>query len=161
MPFSELPLSTQVILFLIVFVLVGVYPALKRSADKVRKLRRTASRTRQPLAVRREELHRELYAKAAEGPLTDFETIVLQRFARGGKSLSLKQVNAPLLFGKDNLHRSLRLLQRRGLVRMMVSPLGGRRFMLTMAGRRYAMERGYIVQLHEGGKRKTTQTKAA
>ena len=161
MPFSELPRPTQVILFLILFVLVGIYPALKRTADKVRKLRRTAAKARQPLAVRREELHAELFARPAEGPLTDFERIVLQRFSRSSKPLSLKQVNAPLLFGRDNLHRTLRLLQRRGLIRMTVSPLTGRRFMLTEAGRRYALEQGYIVQLHEGGKRKTTQTKAA
>lgn len=161
MPFSELPLSVLVTLFLVLFVLVGVYPALKRTADKIRQLRHTAARARQPLAVRREELHAELYAEKTDGPLNDFEVLVLQRFARSPKALSPKQVNAGLLFREENLHRALRMLRRRGLIRLTVTPLGGRRFNLSEAGRRYAMEQGYIVHLQEGGKQKTTRTKVA
>lgn len=161
MPFRELPLSVLVTLFLVLFLLVGIYPALKRTADRIRQLRRTAARARQPLAVRREELHAELYAEQTDGPLNDFEALVLQRFARSGKALSPKQLNATLLFQQENLHRALRMLRRRGLIRLTVNPLGGRRFALSETGLRYAMEQGYIVRLQEGGKQKTTRTKAA
>jgi hypothetical protein len=58
-------------------------------------------------------------------------------------------VNAPLLFGTDILHRTLKSLHRRGMLRVKVSLLLGQRFTLAEAGRRYALEQGYIIKIQE------------
>ncbi len=155
MPFSELSPAVLFVLFLSAFVLIGVYPAFKRAAAKLRKLQHAAAPSKKPLATLLDNVHAELFAKTpTSGPLNDFEIIVLQRLARaGGKTLSKKQVNAPLHFGAKTLHKALRSLNRRGLVRLKVSLLLGPRFALSEAGRHYAIEQGYILQLHDGKKR--------
>ncbi|MCK4536676.1 MAG: hypothetical protein KAT93_06660 [Desulfuromonadales bacterium] len=151
MPFSELPLPVLVALFLTAFVLVGIYPALKRTVIKLRKLLRSAAQSKKPIAALLDNVHAELFAKPPTGQLNDFEIIVLRRLAQaGGKALSRKQVNAHLLFGEKTLHKTLRSLNRRGLVHVKVSLLLLRqRFALSEAGRRYAIEQGYIIPVHK------------
>lgn len=154
MPFSDLPLPILVSLFLTLFVVLGIYPAMRRAAAKLRRLRRTAAQAKTPLAANYDNVHAELSGRApAAGWLNDFEIIVLRRLARaGGKTLSRRQVNAPLHLGRANLDRTLHSLNRRELVQLHLSPLLGPRFSLTEAGRRYALEQGYIVPLHQASR---------
>jgi uncharacterized membrane protein len=150
-PFSELPLSVLVILFLAVFVLVGIYPALERAATKLRKLVHITAQSKKPVAALLDDLHAELFAQQpTTGPLNDFEIFVLRRLAQArGKALTRKQVNSTLLFSKKTIHKTLRSLNRRGLVHVKMSLLLQQRFALSEAGRRYAIEQGYIVHVHE------------
>lgn len=154
MPFSELPLSVLVFLFLVAFVVVGIYPALKRAVSQIRRQLQAAAQAKEPMA----ELFKRMQATANDevtntGPLNDFEIIMLRRLARAeGKALSRRQVNAPLLFSEESLDRTLRSLNRRGLVHMKVSPLFRQQFSLSEAGRRYAIEQDYIVRVHQGKK---------
>lgn len=149
-PLSEMPLPTMIILFLAVFVLIGIYPALKRSAEKLRKHLDAAAQAKHPLAALIAPLQARVSASPASGPLNDYEIIVLQRIAQaGGKALTRQQVNAPLLFGKEILNRTLRSLNSRGLVDLKLSPLRTHRFTLSEAGRRYAVAQGFVIALHE------------
>lgn len=154
MPLSELPMTAMVALFLAVFVLIGIYPALKRIAAELRKQLDSAASSSDPFAALLGHLRAESLAGPVHtGELNDYEIIVLRRIAQaGGKPLSRKQVNAPLLFTDGSLDKALQALYRRSLIQVQLSSLFGQRFVLSDAGRRYATEQGYIIQVHEGPK---------
>ena len=159
MPLSELPMAAMVALFLTVFVLIGIYPALKRIAAELCKQLDSAAPSRDPFAALLGHLRAEPHAGSAHsGELNDYEIIVLRRIAQaGGKPLSRKPVNAPLLFTDGSLDKALLALPRRSLIQVQLSSLFGQRFVLSDAGRRYAAEQGYIILVHEGPKpRRTT-----
>lgn len=151
MPLSDIPLSVLVALFLVVFVLIGIHPAIKRAMAKIRKMLDEAAKSGDPFASLFEDAHTEIFSDYPTGePLNDFEIIVLRRIAQtGGKALSRKQVNEPLLFDDAVLIRTLKSLNRRGMISVRISSLLGQRFVLNEAGRRYAIEQGYIVQVQE------------
>ena len=151
MPLSELPLSVMVVLFLAVFVLIGIHPALQRAARKIRKLVHSAAQAKKPVAPLLKNVHADTFAEQPiSRQLNDFETIVLRRLAQaGGKALSRKQVNEPILLGTAILHKTLRSLYRRGLIHIKLSTLLGQRFTLSEAGRRYAIEQGYIIKIQK------------
>lgn len=155
MPLSEIPLAALFVLFLTTFVLIGIYPAVKRTVAKIRKRLDSIAQQNQPMAALLDNVHAELFASpSVAGPLNDFEIIVLRRLARaGGKALSRKQVNAPLHFGNTTLQKTLRSLNRRGLLQLKVSFLLGPRFALSKAGRNFAIEQGYILQIHASNRR--------
>lgn len=148
---SNMPLATLVSLFLAIFVLIGIQPAIKRTAQKIRKHLDAAKRVNEPLAPSLAATHDGLFGDPSGlEALNDFEIIVLRRIAQAdGTNLSRKQINEPLLFGEAVLNRTLRSLSRRRLVSLRVSKLFGQRFALTEAGRRYALKQGYIVQIQE------------
>jgi len=148
---AELPLTLLVALFLAVFVLIGIHPALKRAAVAIRKLVQSSAQSKQLFTSLLSDLHTENFAPPpSPHALNDYEIIVLRRLAQaGGKSLSRKQVNAPLLFGEQSLHKTLQSLNRRGLVSVQISTLLGPRFCLTETGLSYAAEQGYMIKIHE------------
>jgi hypothetical protein len=148
---SDLSLPVLVIIFLAIFVLIGIHPALQRTVSRIRTLIQTVVRTKAPISPGLEDVHAEMFAgqQGAE-QMNDFENIVLRRIAQaGGKALTRRQLNASLLFDKANLYKTLQSLNRRGLVLVKVSKLLGMRFALSEAGRRYALEQGYLLQIHE------------
>ena len=151
MPLSDIPMRLLVALFLTVFVLIGINPALQKIAVRLRKLIHSAAQRKDPAATRLENVHAEIFAdQHSSHQLNDFEIIVIRRLAQaGGKALSRKQVNEPLLLSPGILHQTLRSLNRRSLIRVKVSKLLGQRFALTEAGRQYAFEQGYIIEVHE------------
>ncbi|MEN8686389.1 MAG: hypothetical protein AB1Z51_13695 [Desulfuromonadales bacterium] len=151
MPLSDIPLSAQVILFLTVFVLIGIYPFIKKSMAQLRKLMDAADRPQKIFSSLVKDVHQEVFPdNLTTGPLNDFEIIVLRRIAQtGGKAMSRKQINESLLFGDAVLTRTLKSLYRRGYLNLRISKFMGRRFILSESGRRYAEEQDYIVSLRE------------
>ena len=151
MPFSDLPLAVLVALYLVVFILIGIYPALKRTAERIRKLVYSGAQSKKPVVASIRDVHAEIFTDRPDSrQLNDFEIIVIRRLAQAGdKDLSRKQVNAPLLLGTAILHKTLKSLYRRGLIHVKVSKWLGQRFSLSETGRRYAIEQGYMIKLHE------------
>ncbi len=155
MPFPEVSPAVLFVLFLTVFVLIGIYPAVKRTLRRIRKLLDSAAQANQPMAALLDNIHAELFTSpATAGPLNDFEIIVLRRLARvDSKALSRKQLNASLHFGDKTLQKTLHSLNRRGFIQLKISFLPRPRFALSEAGRAYAIEQGYILQIHDDKKR--------
>ena len=151
MPLSDMPLNVLVTVFLTIFVLIGINPALKKVAERLRKLLHSAAQRKDPAATRLENVHAEIFAdQHSSRQLNDFEIIVIRRLAQaGGKTLFRKQVNEPLLLSPAILGKTLKSLHRRRLIRVKVSKLFVQRFALSEAGRRYALEQGYIIVVHE------------
>jgi hypothetical protein len=152
--FSDLSLPALVIIFLAIFILIGIHPALQRMVSRIRTLIKAVAGSKAPISPGLEDVHAEMFAEQqGTVQMNDFENIVLRRLAQaGGKALTRKQLNASLLFDKANLYKTLQSLNRRGLVHVKVSKLLGLRFTLSEAGRRYALEQGYLVkiQVHKG-----------
>ena len=151
MPLSDMPMRLLVILFLAVFVLIGINPAIQKAAVTLRKLLHSAAQRKELIGARLEDVHAEMFAESRSSrQLNDFEIIVIRRLAQaGGKPLSRKQLNAPLLLGTAVLHKTLKSLHRRELIHVRISTLLGQRFTLSETGRRYAIEQGYIVDVQE------------
>lgn len=151
MPLSDMPMRLLVILFLAVFVLIGINPAIQKAAVSLRKLLRSAAQRKELIGTRLDDLHTEVFAESRSSrQLNDFEIIVIRRLAQaGGKALSRKQLNAPLLLGTAVLQKTLKSLHRRELIHVSISTLLGPKFSLSETGRRYAIEQGYIIHIRE------------
>ena len=149
MPLSELPMAFLVGLFLTIFVLIGIYPAFKRGATSLRKFIHAKTPEKDPLGQLLEKVHADIFkSPRPTGPLNDFEIIVLRRIALAkGRPLSRKQVNEPLLFGEQVLRKTLHSLFQRGLIQLKASSILGKRFVLSEAGRKYALAQGYLIEL--------------
>jgi hypothetical protein len=150
MALSDMPMRLLVILFLAVFVLIGINPAIQKAAVSLRKLLHSVAQRNGLIGTRLEDVHAEMFAESRTSrQLNDFEIIVIRRLAQaGGKTLSRKQLNAPLLLGTAVLHKTLKSLHRRELIHVRISTLLGQRFTLSETGRRYAAEQGYIINVH-------------
>lgn len=151
MPLSDMPMRLLVILFLAVFVLIGINPAIQKAAVSLRKLLRSAAQRKELIGTRLDDVHAEVFAESRSSrQLNDFEIIVIRRLAQaGGKALSRKQLNAPLLLGTAVLQKTLKSLHRRELIHVRISTLLGPKFTLSETGRRYAIEQGYIIHIRE------------
>lgn len=151
MPLSDMPMRLLVILFLAVFVLIGINPAIQKAAMSLRKLLRSAAQRKELIGTRLDDLHAEVFAESRSSrQLNDFEIIVIRRLAQaGGKALSRKQLNAPLLLGTAVLQKTLKSLHRRELIHVRISTLLGPKITLSETGRRYAIEQGYIIHIRE------------
>ncbi len=151
MPLSDMPMRLLVILFLALFVLIGINPAIQKAAVSLRKLLRSAAQRKELIGTRLDDVHAEVFAESRSSrQLNDFEIIVIRRLAQaGGKALSRKQLNAPLLLGTAVLQKTLKSLHRRELIHVSISTLLGPKFSLSETGRRYAIEQGYIIHIRE------------
>lgn len=151
MPLSDLPMPLLVALFLTVFVLIGINPALQKVLKQLRKILHSVAQKKKIVGTRPEDVHAEIFSDhRSSRQLNDFEIIVIRRLAQaGGRALSMKELNAPLLLSKAILHKTLRSLNRRSFIHVRISTLLGQRFSLSEEGRRYAVEQGYIINIHE------------
>ena len=146
---SDLPLSVQFLLFMLLFVLVGIYPAWKRTAAKIRKLLNRGEKGEDSTLV---EVESNIsIGQPLSSPLDDFEVMVFRRLAQhGDKGLTLKQIDVALFLGKKTVNKSLQTLMQRGLVYLAISPLLRFRFYLSDSGRAYAIEQEFIPRIREG-----------
>lgn len=150
MPLSDLPMSVLFLLFLLLFLLIGLYPAWRRTAVKIRRLFRGGGLGR-GLEVDDFEADQEILpdGQTSYAPMSDFEVMVLRRIAQdAGRGVTRKQIDADLFLGKETVMEALRALMRRGLVDIVVSPLFSIKFYLSEQGRRYAIENEFIANIH-------------
>jgi len=96
-PLSELPLSAQVVLFLTIFVLIGIYPFIKKSMAQLRRLMDARDKPRELFGSRVKELHQEIFPQQLIGgmPIGTTEEIlpylILERITLTNR-LSLKSM---------------------------------------------------------------------
>ncbi len=151
MPLSDLPMSVLFIFFLMFFVLIGIYPAWKRSAAKIRKFLEEQTKSLEPLTELFEQPQAEppLAAQPMAQSLNDFETLVLWQLSQtSGKALSRRQLNETLHLESTTLKQTLESLSQKKLVRVAISSFFGIRFSLSETGHAYAVAKGYIPQIH-------------
>jgi hypothetical protein len=145
----DLPLSVQVLFFLFLFLLVGIYPAWKRTAAKIRKLLKRAEKG-EGGSLGEAEIESSI-GQPLSSPLNDFEIMVLRRLAQtGDRGLTRKQLDGALFLGKKRVNKSLQTLIQRGLVYLAISPLLRFHVFLSAPGRAYAIEQEFIPRIREG-----------
>ncbi len=146
MPFSDLPMAGLFLLFLLSFMLVGLYPAWKRIAAKILKLLKSIDRS--PLAASGVLKTSEPSGSAVRqfvGQLNNYELLVFRYLApRAAKGLSSRRVRAGLHLERNNVTQALKSLLRRGLIRVAVTRFFGVRFYLSEQGQIYAAEQDLI-----------------
>ncbi len=145
MPLDDLPQAIQFIIFLALFVLLGIYPAWKKTARLIRDALRKAKTAEDTAPTTPSEPdEQQLHAQ-----LNDFEIFILRRLAgESQKALSRRKINAELHLELPMLKAALKSLQHRGLIRVSVGNLRGLRFSLSSSGRSYAIEKGFIPRIH-------------
>ncbi len=151
MPLSDLPLSVFFLVFLAVFVVIGLYPAWQRLADRLRKRLKDLGETIDVLAGNAESATQASPAAAATTTrhLNDFELLVLWQLSQGdNKGLSRKQINGKLHLVPSVLNKTLQSLGSRGLVSVAITSWFGIRYFLSEKGRNYSIERGFIPIIH-------------
>jgi len=146
---TDLPMPILFAIFLLLFVLLGIYPAWKRTATRIRRF----------LSEQQNQLGLGLPDPGSKEPpaatvadsrdLNDFEVFILRQLAwSGGKGLSRRQLVEQLHFEPALVKQTLASLLDRGLVGIGLPTLFGLRFTLSTAGHAYAVERGYILRAH-------------
>lgn len=155
MPLGDLPLPVQFLLFLLVFVLIGLYPAWKRSAAKIRRhlLRRAEAPPRAQLGF--SELLPAASGQYDSKPLDSYEILILRRLAQAGTGgLSRRQLGRVLFLDAANVRRTLQALHNRGLLEITVGQLLGVRFALSAKGRDCAIAQDFIPRVRaQAGRR--------
>lgn len=146
MALADLSQPIMFLLFLVLFVLLGIYPAWQKTAAIIRKFLAASNR---PDSTDKDILPSEptnFVAKLQPTlQLDTLESIVFQRFVMtDGKSLSRKQINADLHLEPAHLKTALDSLLHRGLLQITITALPIIRFQLTEQGRDYAQDSGAI-----------------
>ena len=144
---TDLPQSVLFLLFLLISLVIGNYPAWKKGAAKLRQLleRRKPSQKLDARPFKKVQPQRPSVSQASGGQLNSYEALVFGRLAQGeSKGLSRRQLSADLHLGGVNIKKTLLTLDRRGLVRVTVTPLLSIRFSLSEKGRKYSLELGIV-----------------
>jgi DNA-binding MarR family transcriptional regulator len=149
-PLSDLPESIQFIAFLLIFVLIGVYPAWKKTAAMIRKALQKAAKQEQADTIQMaDDLFEPSIDQHLDAQLNDFEIFIIRRLAQNSKKgLSRRKINAALHLEPATLKTALNSLLRRGLIHMSVSYFFGIRYHLSATGHDYAIDQGFIPSLH-------------
>jgi len=133
-------------IFLLLFVLLGIYPAWKRTANRVRRLLNDQKNQPEP-GVNSKPLPTITAAKSLN--LNDFEIFIVRQLAlSGGQGLSRRQLVEQLHFDPALVKRTLASLINRGLIGIGLPTLFGFRFTLSAAGHAYATAQGYFPRIH-------------
>ena len=149
MSLTDLPIPIMFLFFLLLFLLVGLYPAWKRTAVKFKGLLKKHEKEG---GLSAGDFDTEMAVEQLPfAPLDDFEIMVLRCIAQNaGNGFTRKQIDAELFLGKSTVNKSLQTLMRRGLVYLAISPLFLLKFHLSDQGRVYAIEHEYIPRVHAG-----------
>lgn len=149
MPFGDLPLPVLFLIFLLLFVLIGLYPAWK---SRLTKFRRRLAPAMTPARVQAGIKQPKLAGSWPDvsKPLDSYEILIFRRLAQvGGQGLSRKQLVTALYLGGEHVQQGLRALHDRGLLSITVSQWFSIRFTLSEKGRTYAIAQDFIPRVQE------------
>lgn len=140
MPADDPSLTIAFVLFLVAFVLIGIYPAWQRTAWKLRNYMNP--------------LDNSAANEQALASLDEVEFLLLQRLARfPGKNPSAKHLAMELHLNSALVEQTLDALGSKGLVRFYRPYLASKRYKLSAKGRVYAIEQGFISNIMKRNKK--------
>ena len=138
---TDLPQSILFLIFLALFVLLGIYPAWQRTAALIRKYladsNKSAATNIDSYSTEPAEI---IAVQQSSLQLDTLESLVFQRLIQNdNKSLSRKQINADLHLEPALLKNTLESLLQKGLLRVTLTTLLTPRFQLTEKGHGHAL----------------------
>lgn len=145
-PSEEPPISDLFVVFLAMFVMMGLMPLFDKLVIRISKYLKTRGQPDVLERARVKGASEELYGEPEKAlELYDFEIILLRDLAQAGwKGLSLKHITAELHLEPLFTEQTLTSLQNSGLVLSLDIVLFGKRFFLTRKGREYSKRQGLI-----------------
>lgn len=151
MPFYDRPQTIPFILFLLIFIVIGIYPAWKKTAAMIRKALKENEQHNTTPTVQLQD-HSATATQLRDLQLSDFDNFVLWQLAQNQpKCLTGKQLNATLHLEPADLKNALRSLADNGLIYLELSSWFKLRYRLSETGYQYAIEQGFITSLHDIG----------
>ena len=143
---ADLPMPTLFLLFLSLFVLIGLIPFFQQIAARRRRSQGSSSQLKEASEVGARGESGAIFARPDETlEIYDFEVMVLRRLALAGrKGLSLKTIAGDLHLGPSVAVSALASLSQKGLVHSAPVYLVGNRFFLSKRGREYAVRQGLL-----------------
>lgn len=149
MPFSESPESIPFVIFLLLFVLSGLYPAWKKSAALIRKALKESEQGKIAQTIPLERQALPSVTSPGDLNLSDFEGFVFWQMVQNEpKSLTRRQLTNNLHLEPKDLKPALLSLAEKGLIYLEISSWFRLRYRLAEKGYRYAAEQGYITARH-------------
>lgn len=152
---TDLPMSTLFILFLSLFVLIGLIPFFQQIAARRRRSQGSSLKSKEASDAGAKDESGAIFGRPDETlEIYDFDVMVLRRLALAGrKGLSLKTIAGDLDIGPSVAVSALASLSQKGLVHSVPVYLVGNRFFLSKRGREYAIRQGLLPatrRSHEG-----------
>ncbi len=149
MPFADLPLSVLFLFFLLLFMLIGLYPAWKKGVVKIRQILKSLEPPHKVATemFKTDQAARPSVCQTPTVQLNSYETLVFRRLAQS-EGFSRKQLAADLHLAPASIQQTLQSLNRRGLVQVVMTQLLGIRFSLSEKGRIYAVEQDLAPSIH-------------
>jgi hypothetical protein len=150
-PLSDLPMDKLFLFFLVLFVVITLYPAWAKTAGRIRRFyQEHAGRAAGPVVPGGAEATTfETWQQGVR--LSDLEFFLLWRLAMAGRGgLSRRQLQDDLHLAPAVVRANLASLQERDLVR--VTALRGLtfRYGLSEKGRQFAVQEGYLPDIRRG-----------
>lgn len=151
MPLADLPQSILFIIFLLLFVLVGVYPTWKKTAALLRAaLQKAAAPDGSEILETTQEQDGDQADRQLAAELNDFEIFILRRLAQErNKALSRRKINADLHLETPMFNSAIESLLQRGLVRATFGLPLGLRYSLSATGQNYTRQQGFSSCMQE------------
>lgn len=143
---ADLPMAKLFLLFLSLFVLIGLIPFFQQMAARRRRSESSSLKSKGASGVAAKGELEAMFARPDETlEIYDFEVMVLRRLALAGrKGLSLKSIAGGLHIGPSVAVRALASLSGKGLVHSVTVYLVGKRFALSKKGREYSIRQGFL-----------------
>jgi hypothetical protein len=143
-PFADILIGTMFVVFLMIFVLIGIYPAVKKTLDRIRayyKARGTWEEFERVNATG-SSMH-ELATQWETPQLAEYEELVLRSLAMSRMNVrTALWIADALQIESETVDITLASLSSKHLVWSFETHLFGRFFMLTKSGRDYATAHG-------------------
>lgn len=152
---ADLPESVLFLIFLLFFLVAGIYPVWQKAAPKIREFFKQQSESAGHSSVRFPGTQTPTFERAQLSQnLTDYDLFVFRALAQAGKKgLSRKQIATQLHLEPMMIRAALGALNRRHLVRMSIKYSILVRFHLSPQGYELALEQGVVPRIlkREGG----------
>ncbi|MEJ2492131.1 MAG: hypothetical protein P8Y84_11035 [Desulfuromonadales bacterium] len=134
------------VLFLAIFVLLGLLPAIRRTTAKWRQLMVDQKTRQQIMPTTSQQVLAKVHEVEQERlRLNDYEQLILRSVGRsGGRLVRLSKVVREMQFDKDVIRQAMTSLYRKGMIRILPTFLFGPFLSLTGKGRKYAVAHGLM-----------------
>lgn len=146
---EELPLKDMFVIYLVLFVMIGLIPLLEKIIAKFQHYFSVHGKEdASGHVLRQKSLDLNYVEPAAEIELYDFEVIILRLIAQAGwKGLTLTAIADSLHLEPPFVKKTLMALHSGSLITFLDLPIIGRTYCLSKKGREYSKRQGFLVSL--------------
>lgn len=154
MALINFPMRIMFLFFLITFLLIGIFPTVRRSTFKLRQSLETRADKKNVSrkSVTQSTLTLESAQRQGSQQLNDFDVFILWQLAQAGrKGLTHRQIENQLHLDSTTAKKSLQSLRRKGLIHSSKRYLFKNRYKLSATGYEFTVAKGFSPRIHQPG----------